>query len=464
VGAALQALAAALDDYERAALVIAERPGSAYQVPGPDTPLEFTGVSADLFDAVLDDPTILAGYDGSDAVRRFRLLSELACAVERYPADELPTRFRARAARLRFLVWSLPARLHDQNHGAELFPVPSAVLGHALGRAAALDRARTARQDWLSCLAAADSDPWLTELRARDTRRFDVEHHWLTEQWPGHARSGPLALLSTTPATAENIADHREVAGRVAGLHWLAVGSVLDAARALGPKRWWVRGLPWLLPALAIVVLAALSSWPGPDWARWLAGGVLLAQLVLATVLPSGWDALLLLRLPAAAAIGTAAILALTPRWWVAAHGWLVGAGLAAAAALYLVLESRLHNVTTGAAFSRGLPVAFIGLAYAFLVSLVVFGFAAPAVAEHGQCLIGWWDQSPWQLRALSEQCTKDLGFWPDGVRGVAAAPVGALATLTGWSFAIGIAVQLLWDDQPVTAPLGRLRRRGGTP
>jgi len=39
------------------------------------------------------------------------------------------------------------------------------------------------------------------------------------------------------------------------------------------------------------------------------------------------------------------------------------------------------------------------------------------------------------------------------------------LLLMTGWSLAVGLAAQILWDDRPVTAPLGRLRRvRGSTP
>jgi hypothetical protein len=36
------------------------------------------------------------------------------------------------------------------------------------------------------------------------------------------------------------------------------------------------------------------------------------------------------------------------------------------------------------------------------------------------------------------------------------------LLLMTGWSFALGLAAQILWDDRPVTAPLGRIRRAKG--
>ncbi|MGH3942389.1 MAG: hypothetical protein ACRDTG_27965 [Pseudonocardiaceae bacterium] len=43
------------------------------------------------------------------------------------------------------------------------------------------------------------------------------------------------------------------------------------------------------------------------------------------------------------------------------------------------------------------------------------------------------------------------------------AAPAGVLLLMTGWSLPVGLAAQILWDDRPVTAPLGRLRRMRGS-
>lgn len=511
MGIAQDRLAAFLPDYERDALVSREHPGAVLSLDdlhqprrsccdaangasphrqdddrGPEVSL--ADVSTDLLRAALDDPTIIRGYPTATPWERWRRLAEFACLLDQIPAEQIPPSLRSRAARLRFLIWSIPARLTTSTDTTTI--VADLALQHlgAIDRGITSDelyeRARIARHDWLEHLAAADSDSWLSERRAHHPAGFDHEHRLLTEQHPTpptplttrfrqlarrntsprptRAPSRPLAL-ATGSSTSGAVADHRETAARVSDLHWLAVGALLDAARAFGPDRRWVRALPWLLPALTLLVGTAFFIWPGPDAARWMAASVLAGQIVLATRLPAGWDALLLLRLPAAVAVGTAALLALTPRWWVAPHGWAIGAALAVAAALYLVLESRLHNVTTTAAFIRGIPVAIVAVCYAFLIALTALGYAAPAVAEHGQCLGGWWDHSPLDTRTLTVQCTKDLGLWPDGALGTVAAPAGAVFTLTGWSFAIGIAVQLLWDDQPVTAPLGRLRRRGGS-
>jgi hypothetical protein len=150
-------------------------------------------------------------------------------------------------------------------------------------------------------------------------------------------------------------------------------------------------------------------------------------------------------------------LLSLTARWWLAPRGWTVGVGLLVLAALYLVLESRLHGAGWRA-YPRGLALAVIGAGHAFVLSLAVLAFVAPSVADHGECLAGWWSANPWSGRTLPPGCA-DLGG------GHAAAPAGVLVLMTGWSLAVGLAAQILWDDRPVTAPLGRLRRvRGATP
>ncbi|MGP4017476.1 hypothetical protein [Saccharopolyspora sp. 5N708] len=460
----LSVLADLVRDYETDALVVDSGSRSPFPKPGEWQALELTGRAADQLGNVLRNPTLIEGYGRADAAEKYRLLADLACLVEKYPTEQLPVRLRALAVRFRFLVWTLPFRLPDPDGGAELFQDPSDVLQRQLGLSDAVELARNARQEWLACLATADTDPWLSGLRARCLVRFDEEHRWLTEQWPQRPGSGPLSLHSTTLDTAEFQADHREIAGRVVDLHWLPIGDVRSAARAFGPGRRGVQLLPWAPVALASLVAVATLFWPGPDWGRWCAGVALSALLITGLLLPSGWDALLLLRLPATVAAGTAAMLALTPRWWVSPNGWKTAVAIAVAAMLYLVLESRLHNERRWSALRRGLLVGLIGISYAFLISLVVLGFAAPAVAEHGECLTGLWSHPAWQYRDLTPECTKALAMWPDSVpRGSAAAPAGALTVLTGWSFAIGIALQLLWDDQPVTAPLGRLHRRGGS-
>lgn len=109
----------------------------------------------------------------------------------------------------------------------------------------------------------------------------------------------------------------------------------------------------------------------------------------------------------------------------------------------------------------RALGITLLGALHAAVLSLVVLGFVAPAMGEHGECLDGWWRSSPFATRPLAGigTCVQTLN------QDRAAAPAGVLLLMTGWSFAIGLATQVLWNDQTVTAPLGRRRWiKGGKP
>ncbi|MGH3980605.1 MAG: hypothetical protein ACRDRZ_16675, partial [Pseudonocardiaceae bacterium] len=242
-----------------------------------------------------------------------------------------------------------------------------------------------------------------------------------------------------------------------AELHWLPRGSLSSATAALLPDRPLVsRLLPWLFPLAALVVVGLFAATLAQA-AAWSAVVLLMLGVAVAGFAPSRFTGLALLRVPSAAAVGLVVLLSLTPRWWLAPWGWTVGAGLLALAALYLVLELRLHGAGRWWAYPRGLGLAAIGAGHAFVLSLVVLAFVAPAVAERGECLVGWWSANPWVARTL-EGCCADLGG------GHGEAPAGVLVLMTGWSLAVGLAAQILWDDRPVTAPLGRLRRvRGAT-
>lgn len=195
--------------------------------------------------------------------------------------------------------------------------------------------------------------------------------------------------------------------------------------------------------------------------AAWLALALLILGIGLVGAAPSRLTDLALLRIPAAVAVGQVVLISLTDRWWLAPWGWTVGVGLLLIAWFYLVLESRLNGAGPEA-YRRGAVIAVIGALHAFALSLVVLSlvvlrFVAPVMADHGECLADWWLVNPWSTRTL-EHC-------PDLNGGHAQASIGVLVLMTGWSLAVGLVAQILWDDRPVTAPLGRLRRvRGATP
>lgn len=88
-----------------------------------------------------------------------------------------------------------------------------------------------------------------------------------------------------------------------------------------------------------------------------------------------------------------------------------------------------------------------------------MLGFVAPAVAENGGCLDGWWTVSAFESRPLTADCAEQLEL----PAGAAVPPAAAVLTLmAGWSVVIGLSAQVLWDDRPISAPLGRVRRARG--
>jgi len=410
---------------------------------------------------LLDDPTRIRGFDRYSASRKAEALTQLAVWLDTLPVGALPARLRSRAARLRFLVWSLPFRVTVP--GSSVLATDASVDNRsiALTEDAVLERARAAREDWLAYLRGWEDDPWLATQHATNAAEFEADLLWLTENWPTdpHLAHGRLALVPRHATSADRAEDHQRAAADIVETQWLPRSSLLGAARAFAPGARPARWLPWLLP-LPPAVVAALFSVGVVLPALWLAVGVLAAVMVVA-VLAARRSSLLLLRIPAAAGVGTVALLSFTTRWWLAADAWHVGAGLLGVSGLYLLLEARLHGATLGRAAGRAAVLLTIATLYAFVLNLTVLGMVAPSIADSGQCLAGWWHHPPWQPLPLS-----DDPLCVQAVTPRVAAPSGlVLVTMTGWSLAIGLAAQILWDDRPVTAPLGRLRRvRGGQP
>ena len=415
----------------------------------------------------LNSPRTLFPPERSEPREHLRLLCTFALWLRYSPPGHVPHHLASRAARLRFMVWTLPPRTGWLEwcsltlEWSWTWP-PDPDDYPRLSREMVLAEARAARDDWLVHLNGWEDDPWLAARHQRDPDRLESDPRWLTTTWPQPRRGKPAwpggpGYLNLQPEGVQDRSSYHRVATDLAELHWLPRGSLRSASAALLPDRPVTRLLPWLFPLAALAVVGLFAGGLVPA-AVCSALVLLVLGVAAAGAVPSRLTGLILLRIPAAAAVGQVVLLSLTPRWWLAPWGWTVGAGLLVIAALYLVLESRLHGARRWWAYPRGLVVAAIGALYAFMLSLVVLAFVAPSVAERGECLAGWWAQDPWSARTLIDNCA--------GLNsGQAAAPAGVLLLMTGWSLAVGFAAQILWDDRPVTAPLGRLRRvRGSTP
>jgi hypothetical protein len=417
----------------------------------------------DVTDALTDPMVLLRGLE-IDAVReRMGRLIRFALWLEH--TENVAAELASRAARYRFLVWSLPLRFPADRFD-EVCPLAVAWQNRtATSPDVVAERARAARAGWMGLLAIADDDPWLAALQAAGDPIIERDLRWVTLAWP-ERRPGaapdlgaPLTLPDPgTPAKPWRN-QHRSVAADLAEIHWLPRGSLLHAVAAFGwPRRWRLPALAAFPLACAIIAMLLLVE--QGDIARWSALALLgAAGLTVAVGLPGRADAIALLRIPAAAGAGQALLLSLTPRWWLSPNGWAIGTAMLVAVALYILLEARLHGAERWLATGRAILIAAIGALYGFVLSVVFLGFVVPAMGEDGNCLGGWWNAHPLEPFPLRDACANDLG------QPAAAWPLGILLLMTGWSFAIGTAAQILWDDRPLTAPLGRLRRvRGAKP
>jgi len=435
-----------------------------------------------------DLPTALSPYDQQRALVDPSLLIRSGCQTVRQkmgellifalwlravPAGHIPRELASRAARFRFAIWSLPARV-GWPKAEELYSDKILWPGREeqkIWRRTICDEARAAQQEWKQYLDAWEDDPWLATRHAEADEQLEDDLRWLTTTWPRTRRREKDHKPWPAPPRFLDLgstADHSRVAADTVERHWLPRGSLLRATAALAPGNKWRWPLLAAYPTAAAAVIGLLLSGHG-NLARWCAIGLLAVGLISAALIPPRLTSVALLRVPATAAVGLALLVSLTPRWWTSSNSWLIGLGLLIAAAGYVMLEARMHGAQRRRAIGRGSLVTIVGALHAAVLSIAVLGFVAPAVGEQGGCLDGWWHSDPWRPFPLSteapanappdaDSCAKALRTHQGG------APAGVLLFMTGWSFAIGLAAQILWDDRPITAPLGRLRRvRGGT-
>ena len=301
-------------------------------------------------------------------------------------------------------------------------------------------RAREARDRWAEILLTYDDWPILTRVG------LDIEREGKQLVFEDEGRTDLLALVDSRtggdrsrdpfiPRLARELFTRRFMLGPL----WRAT---------TGPK---LLALALLLAALLGAVVAGVGGWATvpPDTALAGAAVALFAFVVtLAAAAGEGFSLPFLLRFPASAGIGLAAVVASRGTWIqrmvplgssvepecqvatvaTATDIVLILGSLVLAGVTYLVVESRLHGTSAGGALRRGLGVWVIGLGWATIIAAFYIVLFGPLFTE---CFpIG-------------------LAGWPR----VLAFAVTTLAVLD-----IGIFLQVLWEDRPVTYPLGALR------
>ena len=156
----------------------------------------------------LEDPAFDRGFRRHRRLRAVEVAGRGGgLALERFAHDAIPEDLRSRAARTRFLVWSLYFRLQAIGIGdafPQTYPLPGAQSAPRLTHAVLLEYARRAREDWLGYLNAWESDPGLRSCtnpvadgsssncsgswRPGPSKARSVPRHW---NWPNMRNTPP---------------------------------------------------------------------------------------------------------------------------------------------------------------------------------------------------------------------------------------------------------------------------------
>lgn len=210
----------------------------------------------------------------------------------------------------------------------------------------------------------------------------------------------------------------------------------LRGSRAAGENLRTAMLMPVGLMALCLtaVIIAATTN---QDWAlHWAAlcglGVYATAGLGILTCGPVVGD-VLLLRLPAAAAIGAAAVIALDVKWWERTGWGIPLVVLPAIAVGYLAIEARGSSANGSSAALRACVVGVAGCGHSVAVSVVAIVWIGPFLSPNGNGTADW-----------------------SAAGGLAQASLVAASV----GLALGVFLQLLWEDRQVTYPLARPERR----
>ena len=353
----------------------------------------------------------------------------------------------------------------------------TAVLSEATGVFATRDAlvllARDARSTWATFLLGDVDEPMLLPNRQTDEptpfQTDDALDELLLVCSSAPRRrwwrltlgdEGPLMIGGDERGTRE----HRRVVSlaRQAYLPRFRLLRMWAAARA--PRRRKGR-LPRGESAVAVLALAFLAltalaatwwalaadrgSWPASGWGLgWLvigfAGAPFAAILGLA-VFGRGYitDALCL-RVPASIALGASILLTLRqwypnktdPDSW--SIPWWIAVVLLAVALGYMMVEARNHGVDDARQIvSRTAGVFVLAVLYAIAVTSIVLAVLAP-----------------WFASEFTIAVNRLQPGWPR---------LSLLATASATSLCVGVFLQVLWDDKPITYPLSHLEARGSS-
>ena len=347
-------------------------------------------------------------------------------------------------ARTRWLLLSLPFRSGWDNR---IPPLDLSRINDGSGRILTL--ARQARGNWLEVLGQIDDYPQLKQDIAVETDAQDMAFLRITRERLKNANKDlnvpPRSRGDDTDRDLVGAEVDRYVVGRLLlprfalGRVWRVVYGITDwKARAVGIFGAAAAGLSAFI---ALIVGLADQHSGVLSWAAFVAIAWYLVIAVAGTIWPStAWP--WLMRQPASAAVGLLAIAIAPPDWWAGSgRQWhtalwavLVLAGVGTG---YLYFEAASQDVRGWSRAWRPLLVAVFGYLHAIMVAVIGLRLLLPEFAPRttsGPQLSCWW-QAP--------------GCGPDALPSWLIVLAAA-----SWSFAAAVFLQIIWDDQPVTAPL----------
>lgn len=417
-------------------------------------------------------PDFVAGLagGGDDPGGRWRCLARLVVAAADVAADRAALGDTEAAlnapllTRLRFLVLTMPFRL----------PIASDSVDSAFdgGRDETVWRARRARSAWFSLLSQYEDHPVLVSRLGPGDLEADARLMIFESPAPSCSGSrprcapGPLLTLTSSRLDLRRpyperwkgddphlTADRRFVrhASRTLFLHrfmlreaWMVSALVRtpDAAwRAFAVAPALLLGAVAVLP-VAFVVRPSLFCLPLLFWSAVAAYGLIgIGVLTRGSAISDAHC----LRFAAGAGIGMVALISISAAmWWEKDQGWWLAGAMAVAAFGYLLVEIEAHGAPARSRPDSRSPAAdalatawspivqraaltlVVGWAHAVAVAALMLHLAAPVFFEKSYVASG-----------------------APGVRG--------LVVAAGTGLALGVFLQMLWEDRPVTYPLAHM-------
>lgn len=91
-----------------------------------------------------------------------------------------------------------------------------------------------------------------------------------------------------------------------------------------------------------------------------------------------------------------------------------------------------------------------IGVVHSLVIAVLTLRWIMPVFSENGCQLAVWWNHTVPTCAAQPPDLVQPLPAWL------------LVALATAWSLTSGVFLQSLWQNQPITAPLGHVEWRGG--